>query len=74
MLQYVHGSYSRYKDALDLKRKQTAEYEKRAAQRKRTQQDLRQLKVKKAELDQEAAAESQKIQSEIALLEKQLTV
>jgi hypothetical protein len=70
MLQYVRGSNARYKDALEVKKKEAGEEIKRAAEKKRTQQEISTLKQKKAKVEQEAAVESRKIDSEIAELEK----
>ena len=72
MLQYVRGSYAWYKEALEQKRKVMASAYSAAAQRKRAQQGLVQLKSNKAKREQESGAESCKIQSEISELKKQL--
>ena len=54
ILQYVHGSNARYKDALERKRKAAAEETERAAQKKRAKKDSDNLNAKKVKLVQRA--------------------
>ena len=70
LLSYVRGSYARYEQALSCRRKAEDDASKKLAATKRAEEQIRNLKAKKAKLMQDTTAEAHKMDLEIAELEK----
>lgn len=66
MLQYIHGSSARYKNALECNKKEAADEMKKNCRKGRTQKEICNMKQKKVEIEQEADVASRKIDGEIA--------
>ena len=70
LLSYVRGSHARYEQALSCRRKAEDDASKKLAATKRAEEQIRNLKAKKAKLMQDTTAEAHKMDLEIAELEK----
>jgi hypothetical protein len=70
MLTYVRGSYVRYTEALERKRKASSDQDKLLAKKRAAATEIKRLEVKKAKLLQEVTAETHKMELEIAELKK----
>ena len=73
LLQFVRGSHHRYTQALEQKRKERSDAEKEIAAKKRIGSEVKKLIAKKAKLEESIAQEKNKIDMEIAELQKNFT-
>ena len=72
MLQYMRGARSRYQVALELKRNESAEEQRKSLEKRRASDQVKLLKAKKAKICQSAAYDTRIVDREIAELNKQL--
>ena len=73
LLQFVKGSHHKYTQALEQKRKERSDAEKEIAAKKRIGSEVKKLIAKKAKLEESIAQEKNKIDMEIAELQKNFT-
>ena len=73
LFQFVRNSHHRYTQALEQKRKERSDAEKEIAAKKRIGSEVKKLIAKKAKLEESIAQEKNKIDMEIAELQKNFT-